>query len=269
MQKKNFWSTPWSYKQGFLIAFTLPFLGLLLELVLKGAPIKIPAFPYNAIILGVFLLIIIVLSWFKRETAIIKFLSGIPASVSAIVVFTLIVLLMGIIPQTTSTQNWVTNVGLNHILHNVMFMFSFIYLVTILSFTTFKKIIPFKWKNVSFILNHAGLLIVLTGGVLGTADMYRLKMVCAYNTPVWFGTDRDGKQFELPLALELQRFDIEYYEPEIVVLDNKTEELIKLKPKPDAFVERGKTIQLNKEYAVTVDTFYLHTFESNQRFYPV
>lgn len=269
MQEKNFWSTPWSYKQGFLIAFTLPIIGLLLELILRGAPINIPSFPYNAIFLGVFLLLIATLSWFRRESALIKFLSSIPASVSAIVVFTLIVLLMGVIPQELSKNNFITALGLNHILHNVMFMFSFVYLVTILSFTTCKKIVPFKWKNVSFILNHAGLLIVLTGGVLGTADMYRLKMVCGYNTPVWFGTDKEGKQFELPLALELQRFDIEYYEPEIVILDNKTEEVIKIKPKPDAFVERGKTIQLNKEYSVTVDTFYLHTFESNQKFYPV
>ena len=269
MQQKNFWSTPWSYKQGFLIAFTLPVIGLLLEFVLRGAPINIPSFPYNAILLALFLLLIVALSWFKRKSAFVKFVSSIPASVSSIVVFTLIVLLMGIIPQTTSTQNWITVLGLNHILHNVMFMFSFIYLVTILSFTTFKKIIPFKWKNISFILNHAGLLIVLTGGVLGTADMYRLKMVCEYNTPVWFGTDREGNQFELPLALELQRFDIEYYEPEIVLLDNKTEEILKIKPNPDAFVERDKTIQLNENYAITVDTFYLHTFESNQKFYPV
>ncbi|PKP19543.1 MAG: hypothetical protein CVU02_00830 [Bacteroidetes bacterium HGW-Bacteroidetes-19] len=269
MQEKNFWSTPWSYKQGLLIAFTLPVIGLLLEFVLRGEPISIPSFPYNAIILGVYLLIIALLSWFKRDSTLVKFLSTIPASVSAIVVFTLIVLLMGIIPQINSTQNWINVLGLNHILHNMMFMFSFVYLVTILSFTTFKKIVPFRLRNISFILNHAGLLIVLTGGVLGTADMYRLKMICTYNTPVWFGTDKDGKQFELPLALELQQFDIEYYEPEIVLLDNKTEEVLKISPKPDAFVEKNKTILLNSEYSVIVDTFYRHSFESNQKFYPV
>lgn len=269
MNEKNFWSTPWSYKQGFLIAFTLPVIGLLLEFLLHGAPITIPSFPYNASILGVFLILIVAISWFKRESSIVKFLTSIPASVSAIVVFTIIVLCMGVIPQEPSKHNLINQLGLNHILHNMMFMFSFVYLVTILSFTTFKKIVPFKMKNISFILNHAGLLIVLTGGVLGTADMYRLKMICTYNTPVWFGTDKEGKQFELPLALELQKFDIEYYEPEIVLLDNKTEEVLKISPKPDAFVDKNKTILLNSDYSVIVDTFYRHTFESNQKFYPV
>ena len=268
-QDKNFWSSPWSYKQGFLIAFTLPLLGLLLGIILRGASINIPVFPYNMIILVGFLLLIFILSFMYRDKSMIRFLSSIPAAVSSIVVFTLIVLLMGVIPQQPSMHKWVTTIGLNHILHSGIFIISFIYLVTILSFTTFKRMIPFKWRNLSFILNHAGLLIVLTGGVMGTADMYRLKMVCEYNNPVWFGTDKDGKQFELPLALELQKFDIEYYEPEIVIIDNTTQEIKKVKSKPDLFVEFGKKIELNNGFTIEVDTFYLHTFESNQKFYPV
>lgn len=266
---KNFWSSPWSYKQGFLIAFTLPFIGLLLEIIFQGASMNIPPFPYNMIILVGFMLIIGSLSFFFRDSSILRFLSSIPAAFTSIVAFTLIVLMLGIIPQEPSSNKWITMLGLDHILHNGLFILSFIYLVTILSFTTFKRIIPFRWRNISFILNHAGLLIILTGGVLGTADMHRLKMVCEYNNPVWFGTDKEGKQFELPLALELQKFDIEYYEPEIVVLDNATQEIQKIKSKPDLYAELGKLIKMDNGYTIKIDTFYLHTFESNQKFYPV
>jgi len=211
---QHFCSQPWSLKQGFLFAIFFPFLGFLIELSLKGKHIGLPTFPANLIILLSFISLITILFYIFRKKTWIPFFSSITAAIPAIAVFIGIVLCMGLIPQQSSTPLWIQKIGFNHLLHHSIFYFSFAYLVVILMFTVLKRLVPFHVGNFGFLMNHLGLLIILLAGVFGSSDIFRLKMICMYNQPVWYGSDENGKIFELPLALELKNFDIEYYEAE-------------------------------------------------------
>ena len=265
----NFWSQPWSFKQGFLLAFSFSFLGFLLELSIKGNIVPFPSFPINLIVLGALLVITVSIFFVFRHKTIIRFFSSIHAAIPAITVFVIIVLIMGLIPQKEEASGWIQRLGLNHLLHHWMFYCSFLYLLWILIFTVCKRFFPFSIRNIPFLLNHFGLLVILTAGVFGAGDMYRIKMVCGYNQPVWYGTDEKGKMFELPLALELTDFSIEYYNPEIVVVDNATGKPIDFKAKPDPFLTPKKQIEFAKDLELLVDTLYLHSLKVNDKFYPI
>lgn len=269
LENKNFWSQPWSFKQGFMLAFSFSFLGFLLELSIKGNSVSFPTFPVNLIVLGVLVLLSVALFFVFRYKSIIRFFSSIAAAIPAITVFVVIVLIMGLIPQREQAPVWIQKLGLNHLLHHWMFYFSFLYLICILIFTVCKRIFPFYVRNIPFLLNHLGLLVILLAGVFGSGDMYRIKMVCGYNQPIWYGTDEKGKMYELPLALELTDFDIEYYNPEIVVVDNSTGKPIDFKAKPDPFLAPEKRIEIAKDIEIQVDTLYLHSLKVNEKYYPI
>jgi hypothetical protein len=162
---QNFWSQPWSFKQGFLFAVTFPLLGFIMELSFTHATPDLPSFPLNLIILGSFLLLISLLFFLFRKKAVIQFLSSISAAIPAIAIFVGIVLLMGLLPQNNEAPFWVKKLELNHLLDHAMFYFSFAYLIVVLMFTVLKRLIPFKIKNSGFLLNHLGLLTILLAGV--------------------------------------------------------------------------------------------------------
>jgi hypothetical protein len=266
---QNFWSQPWSFKQGFLFAVTFPLLGFIMELSFTHATPDLPSFPLNLIILGSFLLLISLLFFLFRKKAVIQFLSSISAAIPAIAIFVGIVLLMGLLPQNNEAPFWVKKLELNHLLDHAMFYFSFAYLIVVLMFTVLKRLIPFKIKNSGFLLNHLGLLTILLAGVFGSGDMYRINMICYYNQPIWYGTDEFERIYELPLALELCDFSIEYYNPEVVVVDNSTGKAIGFKPKPDPFLLENKTIEIAQDIQIKVDTLFLYALKMNNAYYPI
>lgn len=265
---RNFWRFPWKLKQAFVIALSFPLIGLLLDLVTSRDLVWIPQFPYNLITFLLFIALIGLISFRYKKSKLVQFLSGIPASISAITVFIGVLLLMGLIPQHPDSTPFAIQLRLNDILNSGIFLFSLIYLLIILTFTIFTRVYPFRWRNVGFLLNHLGLLIILGGATMGSSDLYRLKMLCAYDTPVWYGTDQRGKQYKLPFAIELKKFHIDYYDPELVLIDRETQEAVKIKVKPDAYVKRGKKVNFNDEVKVTIDTFHRHAFESKKIFLP-
>jgi hypothetical protein len=81
------------------------------------------------------------------------------------------------------------------------------------------KRITKRWslRNISFILNHLGLWLVLLAGGLGSYDFIRLDMVCRINSPVWYGYDDKGRIYELPLAVELKKFEMDFFLPQVIL----------------------------------------------------
>lgn len=265
---RHFWQFPWKQKQAFVIALCFPIVGLLLDLVTGRNSVWIPQFPFNLVIFLLFIASIGLISFFYKKSQLVQFLSGIPATISSITVFIAVLLLMGLIPQHPESSPFAIQLRLNDILHSGIFLLSLIYLLIILTFTIFTRIYPFRWRNMGFLLNHLGLLIILGGATMGSSDLYRLKMVCGYNTPIWYGTNQDGKQYKLPFAVELKKFHIDYYDPELVLIDRESNEAVKTKVKPDAYIKKGKTIKFDDKIKVTIDTFYRHAFESKKIFLP-
>ena len=71
-------------------------------------------------------------------------------------------------------------------------------MVTALGLTILRASFPFKWRRLSFLLNHIGLFVALIAATLGNADMQRLKMTTRMGNAEWRATDDKGQLIELP-----------------------------------------------------------------------
>ena len=215
------WKFPRKYKQSFIIAFSLLITGFLLEIITDSKVMIIPGFPGNLAILMILVSTIVFLAAGYPSVPFIKWMGSVPAAVSAIVVFTFLILLMGFIPQQPSENTFVSRLGLNHILTGWHYFFMSFYLVFILGFTVVKRIYPFNLRNGVFFLNHAGLWIVLTAASLGSSDTIQLQMAVQEGETVWFGFDRHNRKTELPFAIHLHDFSMEEYHPELAVVNHQ------------------------------------------------
>ena len=95
---KQYWKFPWKFRESFIFSFWLLLVGFLLESITEGKGIVLPSWPFNFIIIISFITLIVFTYYLIKHPA-IRWLSSIPAAISAISVFTFLILLMGFIPQ--------------------------------------------------------------------------------------------------------------------------------------------------------------------------
>lgn len=93
-----------------------------------------------------------------------------------------------------------------------------------------KRSMVYQSKNITFLLNHFGLWLVMFAGVLGQGDLVRLKMDLYKDKIEWRATDDNGNIIELPIAIELKSFDIDIYPNKLFVIDSLGNSLPKEKP---------------------------------------
>ena len=266
--QRNLWENPWGYVESFLIGFGLMVTGFFLEVfVASDTPFTV-AYPYNIIFLAGYIILLIVLyKWFSN-TPIIRWLTKVPASISSISLVTLLVMIMGIIPQVSSESNFINNLGLNHITSNWAFLLILFQFLTCLGLISIKRILQFKWSNFGFILNHVGLFIALTAGMLGTGDLQRLSINTYEGKPSWIATDAQKNQVELPFAFYLKDFVIDEYAPKLALIDNKTGSIVHNDGKNLYLVEKGETYYF-QNFEVKVNDFLVSAGRIGDTYYTV
>jgi hypothetical protein len=242
------WQYPWRYKESFLIVLELMLLGFIFEVLTKGRGFPVIQWPAN-LLTGLLLIIIITLIHILfRRHPIIKWLSSIPAAISAISFFTFLVFLLGFIPQgNPHVHPVIRTLGLYHIKNNWVFMVSSIYLLTSLGLVIFRRLTQLNRRNIGFLLNHAGMWIVLAAAGLGSGDIKR--MTIELNEESQFmnvAADQSGMVHELPFSMKLIDFRIDEYRPKIGIVDRNTGELVSY----DGFVyipaEEGNKTEFDK-----------------------
>jgi len=246
--QRNLWENPWGYVESFLIGFGLIVTGFFLEVFVASDTAFTLSYPFNIYFLIVYVLILFVLyKWFSK-TQLIRWLTKVPASISSITLVTILVMIMGIIPQIPSENNIINNLGLNHITSNWAFLLIIFQFLTCLGLISIKRILQFKWSNFGFILNHTGLFLALIAGILGTGDLQRLSINVYENKPSFIATDANRNEVELPFAFYLKDFLIDEYNPKLALVDNKNGSIAHNDGKNLYLVEKG-------------ETYYFHNFE--------
>jgi len=120
--QRNLWENPWGYVESFFIGFGLMVTGFFLEVFVPKSNTFVLSYPYNLIfLLGYISVLFVLYKWFSNSQ-IIRWLTKVPASISSIVLVTILVMVMGIIPQVASENNIINNLGLNHITTNWAFI---------------------------------------------------------------------------------------------------------------------------------------------------
>ncbi len=227
-KKKKLLKHPFGYREGFIIALLFLLAGFIIELIIKK-PVGLPGWPVNLIILLVFLGYLLLVQLFIKHR-LIKWLSTPKAAISSISIFTILVLLMGFIPQNNNNSSaLVHSLGLDHITRSWGYFFVSIYLMVILGLTTIRRISSFSIKNFAFFLNHGGLWLVIATASLGSADLWRLSLPIEEGEVSFTVYDQQNNAYQLPFAVKLVDFDIEVYPPRIGMMKNSDGRLAKEK----------------------------------------
>ena len=247
-KKSKLWQFPWGYRESFLIAFFLLLTGFLIELLLGGG-VSMPAWPVNIAIILIFIIYFVLIHRMIKHP-IVKWLSSTQAAIAAITTFTVMVLLLGFIPQGAMVQEprLIDSLGLTNVTSSWPYLMSALYLLIVLGFTIVRRFSSFSIKNIAFLLNHIGLWIVVVAASLGSADMWKLSMQLEVNHPVMTAFDSHRNTYNMSFGMMLLDFDIEEYPPEVGLMRNADYTLKLEKGGKLATVEEGTTEKLDKYY---------------------
>ncbi|MBI9040846.1 cytochrome c biogenesis protein ResB [Lutibacter sp.] len=271
MSENNFkiqrylWENPWGYAESFFIGIGLIVTGFFLEVFVASDTSFTISYPFNVyFLIGYVILLFVLYRWFST-TQLIRWLTKVPASISSITLVTVLVMIMGIIPQIPSENNIINNLGLNHITSNWAFLLIIFQFLTCLGLISIKRILQFKWSNFGFILNHTGLFLALIAGILGTGDLQRLSVNVYENKPSFIATDANRNEVELPFAFYLKDFLIDEYNPKLALVDNKTGSIAHNDGKNLYLVEKGETYYFNN-FEVKIDDFLPNAIRFGMRY---
>ena len=216
------------YREGFLLSLLILIVGTLLEWFNKGNGVALPSWPIN-ILLGLsFIVLLIFLHLYFRTTNIIRTLSRVPAALSSIILFSILVLILGMTKQNEPNPPILFKIsGFNHIRNSFTFLLSGLYLMTTLGLVTLRRITPLNFKNIGFTMNHVGLWLIIFAGSMGAGDLSRLEVSINENQTVWYAFNQKSQPQVLPFTLKLIDFKIKEFPPKIAMVDRNEMTLAK------------------------------------------
>ncbi len=191
---------PQNYLKEILFILAVTFAGIALQFVIGPFGFSILAFPVNLVFLLIFLLIMSV-----RPTSLIGRFGTLRISIILISLLIFLTIVMGLVPGNTVKSSW-------------PFVLAYLMLLTNLALVIGRKL-----RDISFLLNHLGLFVLLFAAGFGSADIERYFMKVEEGDVEWRGTDTaSGKIAELPVAVRLIDFNMEEYPAKLALIDRNS-----------------------------------------------
>ncbi|GAA6256347.1 cytochrome c biogenesis protein ResB [Bacteroides sp. f07] len=250
------WSKPWSYKEGLTIGAGLLIIGILLQMTVGAINWDLFACPVNVIVSVVYIIALIAMHLLRKRVYLFGWFSHYSAAVSALLWVVGMTVVMGLIRQAPSghASNASTDLlGFSQMIASWPFVLLYFWMVTALGLTILRASFPFKWRRLSFLLNHIGLFVALIAATLGNADMQRLKMTTRMGNAEWRATNDKGQLVELPLAIELKDFTIDEYPPKLMLIDNETGRTLPEKSPVHLLLEEGVSNGNLQDWQLTIE----------------
>jgi hypothetical protein len=248
-------STRKDYQQGFIISLLIFIFGTAIEWITGGNGASLPRWPANLQFGIAFMVLLLFLHFYYRQTAVIKWLSRVPASMSAVVLFTVLVLILGLTKQNEPDASELSRLtGFSHLRNSYAFLLSGLYLLTCLGLVALRRLTPFTFKNIGFAMNHLGLWIIVFAGSLGSGDLERLTIYVNEGQTVNYAYDKLQQPREVPFKVKLLDFDIKDFPPKLAMIERP--EMIVPKDLKNNFlqIESGMQIKLNG-WDITIKEF--------------
>ncbi len=260
------WKFPWKFRESFAIAFGLLIIGFALEFFTPRVLRNALEYPVNVIVGSAFILILINIHYIFQKKKLVKWLSSVPAAISAITVLAILTLLIGFIPQDNSTGNVINRLGFTHLLQSWPFLFSVIYFQVILGLTILRRLSRPRLKDLSFGFNHLGLWIIVFAVAFGRGDLKQWNMYINEGDTVWYAYDSKRNKRNMDFAFKLKDFKIEQYNPKVAVFSSEDYTVPKEYKDAIFVAEEGVEKRIAK-WKVQVDTVYNYAIRQNNRFY--
>lgn len=154
------------------------------------------SFPLNLILALIWALTIYGLWSRKRESAFVRYMLSAQASITAIVLFIVFCLVVGLTGNRGIVSTWV-------------FAVFMLYFLTVLAFVFLRGC---RWGRWRFIFVHLGLLLTLSSAFWGAPDSETLMVKAIKDKSVREAYSEDGRRTWLPYDLVLNDFNIQTYE---------------------------------------------------------
>ncbi|MFK8302873.1 cytochrome c biogenesis protein ResB [Capnocytophaga stomatis] len=220
------------YRYSIIISAISLLLGALLQYFFGSIPKSWFSFPYNIVGGFIFILLNTAIFFIFKKKNFVNLHSSTPFAI--VTVITLGVLTIGLgsisVGQEHHTNAFWLNFGLDDITKTWYFALIYLMALTNLWMAILKRSMVYQAKNITFLLNHFGLWLIMFAGVLGQGDLVRLKMDLRKDKVEWRATDDAGNIIELPIAMELKSFDIDIYPNKLFIIDSLGNSLPKSKP---------------------------------------
>jgi hypothetical protein len=215
----------------------------------------------------ILLVLLVIIHTTLRQKPSVKWLSSIPAAVSAISFFAFVVLLLGFIPQHNQSAPGIIKItGLNSIRDGWLLTISGLYLLVCLGLVILRRIRPLNRRNIGFLLNHAGLWIVVFAASLGSSDLVRVNIQLTEGQEYQNkGLNQDGKEISLPFRLKLLDFTIDEYPPKLGIGNTETGELIDQSGVQLFMIEENKEYLFNN-WLILVDSILTDAYPMDGTF---
>lgn len=200
-------SKPFNLLTGFLFGGGLALTGLLPQIVKGPARWGSLAFPANVILLSLFLVFLAGAFLMRRKSSFFAWLGSPAAAVPSIAWCLVFTLVMGLTAQVPG-RGWLGNM-----ISFWPFVLCYIWLTTVVGLVAINHItrVGRSWREVSAVLNHLGLFVVLVCATLGSADKRTLEMTLHEGETVSVAVSEDGTTYDTGLSVRLDDFTMEVY----------------------------------------------------------
>ncbi|MDD2634687.1 MAG: cytochrome c biogenesis protein ResB [Bacteroidales bacterium] len=195
-------------------------IGCVLQLFFDDFPLHYFKFPINLIVIIQIIAIVVALFVFLKGKRLVKFLSSGYAAISAISLFTFVVGIMVLVHQDGSGSRLVSALGFDNVIETWLYAFSSFYLLISLGLVIMRRLSFSNFRNVFFFINHFGLWLVIAIASLGQADKIKINLTIPEGELIWYGYDYDDNYFEPDFAILLNKFNIDYYDTKLAIVDD-------------------------------------------------
>lgn len=258
--KRPMWHFPWMYRESIAVVAGIAAVGFMLQLTLGRFDFFLLASPVNKI-LGALIVLFVILLSLLRQSEFFRWLSGVPFCVALIGTFIVLGVVMGLTIQAEQLaphdHTPVARMGFRQMTSSWPFVLIYFVLLISLGALIVRRLTTFalSWRNAAFYLNHIGLWIVLLAGGLGAADMKRYVMHVREGEVEWRVYSEQGDVLELPIAIQLNDFDMEEYAPKLTVIDRESG-APQPEHKPDYYqIEKTRTTAMLADWNMTLEEF--------------
>ena len=245
----------WKMREGFVTGAGLILVGLLLQYTAGPIDWSAFAFPVNAIVLALYLLLLVIIYALRHRVRLFSYLFTVEAAVPTLIYAAILTVAMGLTRQVAPHERAIDPIGLTRMLSFWPFVLIYARLTGIVGLIAIRQILHFRLREVPSLLSHIGLFIAIVAATLGSADMERVKLKATTDMPEWRATHDQGFM-ELPLAIQLEKFTIDEYPPKLALIGRGGFPLPKDKPENlllDKGVRVGQLLDCKVEVLKRID----------------
>ena len=259
--KKPIWKQPWHFPESILIVVGLYIVGVALQISIGIFNFSVISWPVN-IVVGLLSVAIVYVFSLRKNSLFFQWLAGAPLSIAFIASLLVQTIIMGFTPQVqgnlTSVPDFFDLIGFTRMTSSWPFVLTYFGTMVALLAAIINRLRNPKLSDYAFYLNHIGLFIFLFASGYGASDLRRYVMYVEEGAeyPEWRVYSDNKDVLELPIAITLNDFIMDEYEPKLAIIDIKTGDA-QPTDKPDFYqIDMRNPKAIINGWEVKVDTFY-------------